>query len=97
MLHDWNDTDARRILANVAAAMEKGYSKLLVCDYSMPSRGATRAQTSSDFAMMHLLSAADRTETSWLALLRGVGFEVLKIWKHAVSGDSVFEAVLLAT
>lgn len=74
--------------------MKKGYSKLLVCDYSMPPMGATRAQTSSDFAMMHLLSSADRTESSWLAILEGAGFEILKIWKHPVSGDSVFEAVL---
>lgn len=74
--------------------MKKGYSKLLVCDYSMPPVGATRPQTSSDFAMMHLLSAADRTEKSWLAILEGAGFEIIKIWKHPVSGDSVFEAVL---
>lgn len=74
--------------------MQRGYSKLLVCDYSMPPRGATRAQTGSDFAMMHLLSAADRTEAGWLALLRGAGLEVVQIWKHPVSGDTVFEAVL---
>lgn len=94
VLHDWSDTDAHRILKNVASAMKKGYSKLLVCDYSMPPVGATRPQTSSDFAMMHLLSASDRMESSWLALIEGAGFEVLKIWRHPVSGDSVFEAVL---
>lgn len=94
VLHDWNDDDACRILQNIASAMKKGYSKLIVCDYSMPPVGATRQQASSDFAMMHYLGTSDRTEKRWLDLIKRADFSIVKIWKNPVLGGSVFEAEL---
>lgn len=75
--------------------MKGGYSKLLICDYSLPPVGATLHQAISDFAMMHFLSARDRTEQRWLNLLHSADFELVKIWKHPDSEDSIFEAELV--
>lgn len=94
VLHDWDDVDARRILKRTAAAMKKGYSKLLVCDVNLPPEGAQRYQSISDFTMLHLCSSSDRTEKKWINLLRGADFDVVKIWRHPVSPDCIFEAEL---
>ncbi|KAI1358946.1 putative O-methyltransferase [Xylaria arbuscula] len=94
ILHDWDDADAGRILNQTAIAMKKGYSKLLLYESVLVSKGATLYQSVSDVSLMHLISAADRTESRWRELLRNAGFEVRKIWQHASSLESIIEAEL---
>ncbi|KAI0521332.1 putative O-methyltransferase [Xylaria bambusicola] len=94
ILHDWDDSDAGRILNQTAVAMKKGYSKLLLYETVLVSKGASLYQSVSDVSLMHLISAADRTETRWRELLRKAGFEVLKIWQHPSSLESIIEAEL---
>ncbi|GAW11974.1 hypothetical protein ANO14919_013290 [Xylariales sp. No.14919] len=94
IIHDWDDLDAGRILNHTAAAMEKGYSKLLLYESVLVSTGATLYQSVADVSLMHLISAAERTEAKWRELLRATGFEVRKIWQHPSSLESVIEAEL---
>ncbi|TGJ86495.1 hypothetical protein E0Z10_g2248 [Xylaria hypoxylon] len=94
IIHDWDDSDAGRILSNTAVAMKKGYSKLLLYESVLVSTGATLYQSVSDVSLMHLISAADRTEARWSELLRAAGFKVCKIWQHPSSLESVIEAEL---
>ncbi|KAI0543712.1 putative O-methyltransferase [Xylaria curta] len=95
ILHDWDDSDAGRILDNIAAAMTKNYSKLLLYESVLVSQGATMYQTVADVSIMHLISAAERTEGRWRELLRAAGFRVCKIWCHPSSLESVIEAELI--
>ncbi|KAI0903021.1 putative O-methyltransferase [Ustulina deusta] len=94
ILHDWDDSDAGRILNNTAVAMKRGYSKLLLYESVLVSAGATLYQSVADVSLMHLISAAERTEARWRELLQAAGFEILKIWQHPSSLESVIEAEL---
>ncbi|KAI0597962.1 S-adenosyl-L-methionine-dependent methyltransferase [Biscogniauxia sp. FL1348] len=94
ILHDWDDRDSRRILARVHAAMEPGVSKLLLYETFVPSTGATLYQSVVDIALMHLISASERSEVRWCWLLQSAGFEVRRVWKHPSSLESVIEAEL---
>ncbi|KAI0538042.1 putative O-methyltransferase [Xylaria digitata] len=94
IIHDWDDSDAGRILSNTASAMKKGYSKLLLYESVLVNTGATLYQCVSDVSLMHLISAAERTEARWREILRVAGFKVCKIWQHPSSLESVIEAEL---
>ncbi|KAI1300062.1 putative O-methyltransferase [Xylaria venustula] len=95
ILHDWNDAKAIDILNQTAVAMKKGYSKLLLYESVLVSVGATLYQSNADVSLMHLISAAERTEARWRELLRVASFKVLKIWQHPVSLESIIEAELI--
>lgn len=94
VLHDWNDTDCRRILQSLVPAMKKGYSKLLLYEIVLPATGVAPFPASLDIGMMVLLSSAQRTEAAWRTLLEGVGLKVVKIWKHDTAIESLIEAEL---
>ncbi|KAI1754072.1 putative O-methyltransferase [Xylaria castorea] len=95
ILHDWDDSDAGRILNHIAAAMKKDYSKLLLYESVLVSTGSTMYQTVADVSIMHLMSAAERIEARWRELLQAAGFKVCKIWCHPSSLESVIEAELV--
>lgn len=52
IIHDWPDNDAKRILENVAAAMGKDNSRLLIMDQVIREESPTLRETSSDWLMM---------------------------------------------
>lgn len=94
VLHDWPDDSATKILENVASAMEKGYSKLLIHE-SLISRVKPLARvTTSDITMMACLAAKERTESEWDQVIRNSGLRIEKIWRPPQSVESVIEAVL---
>lgn len=94
VLHDWPDHSATKILENVAGAMEKGYSKLLIHE-SLISRVKPLARvTTSDITMMACLAAKERTESEWDQVIRNSGLRIEKIWRPPQSVESVIEAVL---
>ncbi|GAW25101.1 putative o- protein [Rosellinia necatrix] len=95
ILHDWDDSDAGRILENTAVAMTEGYSKLLLYESVLVRTGATLYQSVTDISLMHLISATERTEERWRALLRAAGFEIRKIWQHPSCLESIIEAELM--
>ena len=75
--------------------MAKGYSKLLINEYVVPDQGAHWVSTSLDMIMMASLSASERTEQRWRALLKSAGFEVVKIWTYEPGSESLIEAELV--
>lgn len=94
VLHDWPDNIVLQILSRVKAAMQKGYSKLLISDIVVPDTGASSSETSFDIQMMALLSGVERTESEWRHLLEGSGFDI-KLWKHPMRLETIIEAVLV--
>lgn len=52
ILHDWPDRDAKRILENVAAAMDKDHSKLLILEMVIREDNPTIRETSYDWLMI---------------------------------------------
>ena len=94
VLHDWTDDHARNILRQLIAAMEKGYSKILINENAVPDIGASWKTTALDFFMMALAASAERTEAQWRALLGSVGLKVTGIWTVGQGTESLIEAVL---
>ena len=92
ILHDWPDDHCVTILKNIASAMKPGYSKVLVNDVVFPDKGATRFATQSDFGMLALLGAMERSEAQWRRLFEQAGLQVVKIWSG--TPESVIEAEL---
>ncbi|KAL2258297.1 hypothetical protein VTK26DRAFT_8433 [Humicola hyalothermophila] len=91
VLHDWPDDKARQILRALAPAMEKGYSRLLIHESLVSSVRPLSRVTISDLTMMACLSAAERSEDQWRALIESVGMRVLKIWRPVQSMESIIE------
>ncbi|TDZ33516.1 O-methyltransferase [Colletotrichum trifolii] len=94
VLHDWPDVKTVEILRVVAAAMEKGYSKLLVHENMVNERGAVARVTSLDMLMMAGLAAAERTEGQWADVITGAGLRIVKIWRGMDRGECIIEAEL---
>lgn len=94
ILHDWPDNLAHQILCNLRPAFKRGHSRLVVTDVVVPPSGASAMQATHDLCLMGLLSARERTEKDWRALLGGAGFKVLKVWKDTRGIESVIEAEL---
>ena len=95
VLHDWLDDKAQEILKNTIPAMRKGYSKILINEMVIPDIGSTWRDTQWDWTMLACLSAMERTEQQWRDLLTSAGLEVVKIWTHPDSTESIVEAVPL--
>lgn len=74
--------------------MTPGYSKLLVHDHVLPENHPHPQATAYDLTMMVKVSAFERTESMWKALLGSVGFRVIKIWGSPLATQSVIEAEL---
>jgi len=78
VLHDWPDDQARRILANVAAAGGSS-ARLLVLDFVVPPGDAPHLSKISDLNMLAMVGGKERTETEWRELLMAAGFTGIEI------------------
>ena len=94
VLHDWPDADCTRILQHIVAAMQKGYSKVLINENVVPDQGASWQITSLDWFMMGLAQSRERTETQWRDLLMSAGLKIVGIWTKEAHVESLIEAVI---
>lgn len=94
ILHDWPDDKAGQILRQVAAAMEKGYSKLLIYDILISDRKPSVAAVMADISMMRQFSAKERSKSELVELLESSGLKLVKVWADPKTADSVVEAEL---
>ncbi|KAI4124989.1 MAG: hypothetical protein LQ347_005526 [Umbilicaria vellea] len=95
VLHDWDDASSHTILANIAVAMEKGYSKLLINELIVPDQDASWSITSMDWLMLALGAVKERTERNWRDLVEGAGMRVTGIWTVEQGSESLIECELL--
>ena len=96
VLHDWDDSQAVEILKNLAAAMEPGYSKILIHDTIIPAANAHPYMTTADVLMMMIFSSGERNEAKWDELVKRAGLRTIKVWTSAESIHSIIEAELLS-
>ena len=77
VLHDWDDTQAGRILRNIARAIAPG-GRVLVLECMLPERPGTgplhRETARCDLNMLAAHGACERTEGAFAALLAAAGF-----------------------
>lgn len=73
VLHDWNDIDATRLLANVRAAGSPG-ARVLAFELVMPTGDQPHMSKMIDLTMLGMLNGRERTDTEMRALFEGAGF-----------------------
>ncbi|KAL4927968.1 sterigmatocystin 8-O-methyltransferase precursor [Aspergillus undulatus] len=89
ILHDWADEQARDILANIAAAMEPGYSRLIINEHIIPDRGCSYEAACLSVMMMIQVGGLERTEQQWRELLNSVGLTDLSFHQPQGSGEGI--------
>jgi len=94
ILHDWSDESCLKILASLKAAMEPGYSRILINDCVVADKGAVWQHTSLDLYMMALTSSYERTESEWRKLIASAGLEVGGIYSKGLGNESIVEVLL---
>lgn len=96
IIHDYGDDRAKIILKQLAGAMKKGYTKMIVWDQVLPARGAPAIPAALDWEMTMLFAGSERTETQWKALLEDpeVGLKVNGVWEYSQYDQMVIEAEL---
>ena len=94
VLHDWPDHECKKILGNLAAAMQPGYSKILINEFVLADFGASDFITAIDLVMMGMSGGMERTKNQWHSLLASVGLRIEKIWTLDEKTESVIEVVL---
>jgi SAM-dependent methyltransferase len=78
VLHDWDDADARRILASIARASRPG-GRLLIFESVMPDGDGPHPSKDMDLTMLAVLGGRERTEGEYRALLGSAGFQLDRI------------------
>jgi DNA-binding transcriptional ArsR family regulator len=95
VLHDWEDADARRILASCRAVVPAG-ARLLVVEAIVPERARDGPEAvRMDLHMLILFGARERTEAQFEELLAGAGFDLRRVVPTgSPAGLSVLEATV---
>ena len=95
VIHDWDDADARRILATCREAMPVG-ARLLLVEAIVPERAQDGPEAvRMDLHMLMLFSARERTEAQYRRLLADAGFELRRaVPTGSPAGLSVLEATV---
>ncbi|PQE19000.1 O-methyltransferase protein [Rutstroemia sp. NJR-2017a WRK4] len=92
-LHDWPDNDCVQILSNIAAAMERGTSRLLIAEIVVPPGGADVEAAWMDLTML-MFAGKERSEAQWGELLERSGLSLVRVHLAEGTNFSVVEAVL---
>jgi hypothetical protein len=91
VIHNWNDDDARKILANCRQAMSPT-ARLIVIERVIPDAGTPSEAKLFDINMLVTVGGQERTADEYRALLRTAGFALTRI-VPTTSPLSLIEAV----
>ncbi|KAF9696734.1 hypothetical protein EKO04_005172 [Ascochyta lentis] len=96
VLHDWTDDVCKSILKQIAGAMKRGYSKLLINENVIPDRRADWQATALDMMMITLFASKERTFSDWSQLLETpeLGLRIVRVWSVEHSQESLIECEL---
>jgi hypothetical protein len=78
VLHDWNDADAARILANVRKAAQPS-ARVLVIETLVAETPGLHFGKSLDITMLAITGGRERTEAQYRALFAATGFRLARV------------------
>ncbi|KAI1337191.1 S-adenosyl-L-methionine-dependent methyltransferase [Xylariaceae sp. FL0016] len=93
-LHDWPDKTCLSILGRIKEAMKPGYSKLLINENVIPTRGAWWETTALDMVMLTYFSSRERTRSDWEHLISQAGLKIVGIFGGGHGVESIIEIEL---
>lgn len=79
ILHDWDDTQAEKILKNCAAVLGDS-RRLLVIDAIVPEGNDRHIIKDIDVLLMALFGGKERTEAEFRKLFNAAGLRLIKVW-----------------
>ena len=91
ILHDWDDAQCVRILANVRQAIAPG-GKVVILDHLLGAEAQVGESLSTDIAMMIWANGHERTREQFAGIFRESGFRTGEIVANP-RGHSVIEAI----
>jgi hypothetical protein len=91
VIHDWNDQDAARILADIRRAATPG-AKLLLIECIVPDDSTPSWTRLLDLQMLTLLSGKERTKKEYSEMLRTAGFRLDRVIDVGMS-TAILESV----
>lgn len=74
--------------------MKPGYSRILINEHSIPLQGACSFATHSDFFVMSVNAAVERTEKQWYDLIESAGLKIDRIWTLEPDSESILEVTI---
>ena len=93
VMHDYPDVKCKQILRLIMDAMDKD-SVILIDEMILPNKGVNWQQAQLDLMVMSVMSAIERSEKEWYALLDDAGLKVKKIVRYTEAlHDSIVVAV----
>ncbi|GKZ99987.1 hypothetical protein AnigIFM60653_007047 [Aspergillus niger] len=92
-LHNWPNDESQKILSNLAGAMDKEKSRVLITEHIVPDVGGTMFHAWMDQTMM-TFGGLERTKKDWAHLLDISGLELVKVWRAPGVPVGVVEARL---
>ncbi|RAH47817.1 putative O-methyltransferase [Aspergillus brunneoviolaceus CBS 621.78] len=94
VFHDWPDVpEAKTILENTAAAMDRDQSRILIHDIIIPETGATMTHAWQDLSLM-AIGGIERTEKNFASLLDSAGLVLVQVWRKPGDIMGIVEARL---
>lgn len=95
-LHDWDDSKALKVLANIRKAIERGPKSRLIIFESLLTNGRIgRLSRYADLNMWIAANGQERTEEQWNALATQTGWKIRKIYHLRNSWPCAIEFVPL--
>ena len=94
VLHDWSDSQCVDILTHIAAAMEYGYSRVLIHENIILPKNSHPRSTIMDVVMLAFFSAAEREEMVWASIAEKAGLKITKVWTSPETIESIIELEL---
>ncbi|KAL9083256.1 MAG: hypothetical protein Q9165_008609 [Trypethelium subeluteriae] len=91
--HDWPQDVCVKFVTRLRQAMIPDYSRLIVNEWVVPTKGASKFMTAQDLNMMSIGGGMERTEELHRDCLERAGLKITGIW-HA--GDNISESVIEA-
>ncbi|KAG8533879.1 uncharacterized protein KY384_001620 [Bacidia gigantensis] len=94
ILHNWDDEKSILILKQIASAMTKGYSKVILNEWILPDMGCSLYEGLIDIQMLMAFTGMERTRGQWQSIIEAAGLKLTKFWMPPGYGEGIIEASL---
>lgn len=93
-MHNNGHGTCQNILRQIAGAMKKGYSKILISDVVLPSTKCPLPAVGLDLGMMAMHSGMERSASQWSELFHSVGLELVQVYHDDETDSAMVEGQL---
>ncbi|KAF2196296.1 S-adenosyl-L-methionine-dependent methyltransferase [Delitschia confertaspora ATCC 74209] len=89
IFHDWPGEDCVKIMKMTAEAMERGYSRMVIHEWVLPTKGVPLYASQIDLGIMGIVNGMERTERQWAELLERAGLKIVNIFSEKQEAEGM--------